>query len=99
MFLFQPGRIVALPGNTLTPIEFKDPACNVVEKVSVMSYCNDGTRVALKITLQPRDRFSVQVIGRLVQQQHVWFCEQQTTQGNSALFTAGQVFNLCIPRR
>lgn len=49
--------------------------------------------------LQPGHRVGVQVVGRFVQQQHVGSRQQQTAQRYAALFAAGQVLDLGIPRR
>jgi hypothetical protein len=51
-------------------------------------YRNDGAVVLLKMSLEPRDRFRVQMVGRLVEQQEVGLAEEQTTQRNPAPFTA-----------
>ncbi|MOA49844.1 hypothetical protein D3C78_1727790 [compost metagenome] len=49
--------------------------------------------------LQPGDGIGVQVVGRLVEQQHVRRGQQQTAQGHTTLFTTGQDFDLGIPGR
>ncbi len=50
-------------------------------------------------TFQPGDGFGVQVVGRLVQQQHVRAREQQTAQCDTAALTPGQHADIGIPRR
>src|SRR5438093_743250 len=65
--LLEPGRIVALPWNAVSALELEDPAGDVVEKVAVMGDRDDRPRVLLQVALEPRDRFGVEVIGRLVE--------------------------------
>ena len=48
---------------------------------------------------EPGDRFGIQVIGRLVQQQHVRFGKQQAAQGDAPAFAAGQLVDFRIPVR
>jgi hypothetical protein len=56
-----------------------------------------GAREALQEQLKPVDTFCVQVVGGLVQQQHVGAAEQQTAQSHAAFFTAGELANDGIP--
>ena len=58
-----------------------------------------GARVALQELLQPVHRFSVQVVGRLVEQEHVGLGQQQLTQGNAPLFTAREQPDFGVPGR
>ena len=54
---------------------------------------------ALQEHFQPLDRFGVQVVGRLVEQQHVGLGQQQAAQRDAALFAAGQHADLGVPGR
>ena len=58
-----------------------------------------GAGVALQKLLEPVHRFGVQVVGRLVQQQHVGLGEQQLAQRHAALLATGEHANLGVPRR
>ena len=49
---------------------------HIVEEVAVVGNGNDRTFVLLQMLLQPVDAFSVQVVGRLVEQQHVGLLQQ-----------------------
>ena len=60
----------------MAAIEFQDPPGHVVQKVAVVGYSDNGTRVLLQIALQPGDGVGVQVVGGLVQQQHFRLGEQ-----------------------
>ena len=48
-----------------------DPACDGVEEVAVVGHDQDGAFVIDQVLLQPCDGFSVQVVGRLIEEQHV----------------------------
>ena len=60
---------------------------------------HDGTFEVVQETFQPGDGFGVQVVSWFVEQQHVWFFQQQAAQRNAAAFTTGQFFDLGIPVR
>ena len=60
---------------------------------------HDGAGVALQELLQPIDRLGVQVIGRLIKQQHVGLGQQHAAQRHAALFTAGEQADFGVPRR
>ena len=71
LLLFEPARIIPLERDAAAAIEFEDPARDLVEKVAVMGDGHDGARVILQKPLQPGDRFGVEMIGRLVEQQQI----------------------------
>ena len=58
-----------------------------------------GAGIARQELFQPFHRLGVEVVGRFVEQQHVRLLQQQAAQCDAALFTAGQVGDLGIPRR
>ena len=88
LLLLEPARVVALPGNALTAIELEDPAGDVVEEVAVVRDRDDRARVLLQERLEPRHRFGVEVVGRLVEQQQVGLLQQQAAQRDAALLAA-----------
>ena len=53
-----------------------------------MSDKKQRTHIARKICLKPRNRISVQVISRLIQDQQVWARDQSVSQRDSLTFTA-----------
>ena len=99
VFLFQPRGVVPFPWDTAATIEFQYPTGDVVQKVAIMSDGYHGSFVFVQETLQPGNGFCIQMVGWLVQQQHVWFRQQQFAQCNPALFTARQFADICIPWR
>ncbi len=59
---------------------------------------NDGAGEVLEKLLQPRHRLGVEVVGGLVEQNHVGLGQQQPTQRDAAFLAAGEGFNACLPR-
>ena len=99
LFLVQPVGIVALPGNAGAAVQFQDPLGRVVEEVAVVGDCHHRAREALQEVFQPLHALGVQVVGGLVQQQHVGPGQQQAAQRHAALLTARQVADGGLPRR
>ncbi len=99
VLLLEPGRIVALPGNAAAAVEFEDPLGRVVEEVAIMRDRDDGAGEFLQELLEPFDRFGVEMVGRLVEQQHVGLRQQQAAERDAALLAARQRLDLRFPRR
>ena len=64
-----------------------------------MGDAHHGAGEAVQELLQPLDRLGVQVVGRLVEQQHVGFGQQQLAQRDATLLAARQRADLGVPRR
>ncbi len=71
LLLLQPGGVVALPGNAVAAVELEDPPGDVVQKIPIVRDGNHGAGVLGQKPLEPGDGLRVQVVGGLVQQQHV----------------------------
>ena len=99
VLLLQPRGIVAFEGNALATVELENPARDIVEEVTVVGDGDHGAGVIVQEALQPGDGLGVQVVGRLIQQQHVGAREQQAAEGDTAAFTTGQHADIGIPRR
>ena len=97
--LLEPGGVVALVGNAVAAVEFEDPLGHVVEEVAIVRDRDDGGRIRLEIFLQPRDRFGVEMVGGLVQQQHVGRRQQQAAQRHAALLATRELVDDGVPRR
>ncbi|EKE17971.1 MAG: hypothetical protein ACD_10C00188G0001, partial [uncultured bacterium] len=69
--LLQPAGVVTLVRNAVAAVEFENPFGGVVEEVTIVSDSDHGAREAHQELFQPFDRFSIEVVGRLVEQQHV----------------------------
>jgi hypothetical protein len=98
VFLRQPIGVVALPRNALAAIQFQDPFGGVVEEVAIMRDRHHGAGVARQELLQPFNRFGVEMVGRLVEQQHVRFLQQQLAQCDAAFLAARQLADDRFPR-
>ncbi len=97
-FLLQPAGVVAFVGNAGAPVEFQNPFGSVVQEVAVVGDGHHSPRKTLQEQLEPVHAFSIQVVGRFVQQQHVRARQQQTAQGHAALFAARQLADDGVPR-
>ena len=73
--LLEPARVIALVRDAAPAVELEDPAGDVVEEVAVVGDRDDRPRVILEVALEPRDRFRVEVVGRLVEQQQIRLSE------------------------
>ena len=64
-----------------------------------MGHDQNGARIILQVVLQPGHAFSVQMVGRFVEQQHVRLGQQQLADRHTAAFTAREVRHVGIRRR
>ena len=97
--LLEPVAVVALPRDALAAVELEDPFGRVVEEVAVVRDRDHGAGETLQELLEPVDRLGVQVVGRLVEQQHVGLGQQQAAQRDAALLAARKHADLGVPRR
>ena len=72
-------------------IELENPAGDVVEEVAIVGDGDDRARVVLEEALEPGDRFGVEMVGRLVEQQQVGRLQQQPAQRDAAALAARQL--------
>ena len=91
LLLLEPARVVALVRIAARAVELENPAGDVVQEVAVMGHRDDGAGVVLEKPLEPRHRLRVEVVGGLVEQQHVGAREQQTAQRHAPPLAAGQL--------
>ena len=99
LLLLQPGGVVAFPRNAPAPIQFQNPAGDVVEEIAVVSDGDHGAGIVLEEAFQPGDGLGVEMVGRLVQQQHVGFRQQQPAQRDAPSLAAGEGGDIRFPRR
>ncbi len=88
--LVEPARVVALPRNAFAAVELEDPARHVVEEVTVVGHGDHRTLVLLQMLLEPVDRLGVEVVRRLVEQQHVGLLQQEAAERHTASLAARQ---------
>jgi hypothetical protein len=99
LLLLQPGGIVALPGDAVAAVELQDPAGDIVEEVAIMGDGDDGAGILVQEALEPGDRFGVEMVGRLVEQQHVGLGQQQPAERDAATLPARELGDVGIPGR
>ena len=97
--LLQPGRIIALVRDAVAAIELQDPLGRVVEEVAVVRDRHHGARKAFEEHFEPLHALGVEVVGGLVEQQHVGLGQQQAAQCDAALFAARELADFRVPRR
>jgi len=84
---------------SLAAVELEDPARDVVEEIAVVRDGDDRTLVGLQVVLEPGDGLGVEVVGRLVEQQHVGLLQQQAAERDTAALPAGEVVDRRVPDR
>ena len=99
LFLLEPARIIALVRITFAAVEFQYPACNVIQKVAVVGNGDNRSFVLLQVPFEPRDRFGIQMVCRLVQKQNIGLLQQKPAQGDAPFFSAGEHADFHIGRR
>ena len=97
--LVEPRAVVALPGYALAAVELEDPAGHVVEEVAVVGDGDDRAGILLQMLLQPVYRLGVEVVGGLVEQQHVGLLQQQAAQGHAAALATAEGVDLLVVGR
>src|SRR5690606_10426543 len=93
LLLLEPRAVVALPGNAVAPVELEDPAGRVVEEIAVVRDGHHRAGILGQEALEPRDRLGVEMVGRLVEQQHVRPRQEQPAERDSAALAARQMLH------
>ena len=60
---------------------------------------DDGSLILVQVLLQPVNALSIKVVGRLVEQQHVGFLQEQTTQCHTSAFASRELTAQLVGRR
>ena len=98
-FLRLAGQVVgviAAVAAGFAAIHLHDPAGHLVEHVAVVGDQHQGAAEALQIALQPLDAVGVEVVGGLIQQQHVGLGHQGGGQGQALAVAAGEFPHLAL---
>ncbi len=64
-----------------------------------MGHTDDRSLILLQVLLQPVDALGIQMVGRLVEQKHVGFLQQQAAQSHAAALAATQFTALLVSGR
>ncbi len=99
LFLLEPGRVIAFPGNALAAIELEDPPRHIVKEIAVVGDEHNRSLILLQVPLEPRDAFGVEVIGRFVEEQEVGPLEQDFAQGDAPALATRECGDLGVARR
>ena len=99
LLLLEPGRVVPLPGDAVAAVELQDPAGHVVEEVAVVGDRHHRARVLLEEPLQPRHGLGVEVVGRLVEEQHVRPLQEQPAERHAPRLAARERLDVLVAGR
>ena len=99
LLLLQPGGVVALEGDAVAAVELQDPARHVVQEIAVVGHGHHGARILVQEALQPGHGLGVQVVGRLVEQQHVRLLQEQAAERDPAPLAARERRDLRVAGR
>ena len=97
--LLQPRRVVAMPRNTLTTVQLQNPFAHIIQEVAVVSHSDNRTLILLQVLLQPVDALRIQMVRRLIQQQHIRLLQQQTAQSHTATLATREMRNRQVALR
>ena len=90
--------VVAGIGDELAAVDLDDPVHDPVHEIPVVAGHQQRRRTGPEELLEPQDRFDVQVIRRLVHQQHVGFAEEHFRHRDAHLPAAGQRPRVAVDR-
>jgi hypothetical protein len=79
--------------------DLHDPVADLVEKEAVVGDEDDRKGIELQILFQPVARLDIQMVGRLVEEQHVGFLQKEPGQGDPHLPAAGELAAFPLPVR
>src|SRR6185436_11016751 len=92
--LFEPARVVALERIAAAAIELEDPLGDVVEKVAIVRHRDDAALELFEEALEPRDALGVEVVRRLVEEEHVRGFEEDSCERDATSFAARELRDL-----
>ena len=83
-------RIIAVKNRRFMHTDFHYFCDNPIQKIPVMGNNHNSTFVIHQKCLQPLNRFDIQVVRRLIQQDDIRMSHQQTRQRHTCLLSTGQ---------
>src|SRR6266478_4769466 len=99
LLLLEPGGVVALPRDAEAAVQLQDPARDVVEEVAVVGDRHHRARVFLEVALEPRHRLGVEVVGGLVEEEHVGLAEEDLAERDAPALAPRERRHVGIARR
>ncbi len=94
----QEIAVVALVREEAAARELDDARGDAIEEIAVVRDEEAGAGIARKEVLQPLDRFGVEVVGRLVEDEEIGPGEQRAAERDAALFAAAERADQAIAR-
>ena len=88
--------VIALAEIQLSAIDLRDPLADLIEKIAVMRDHDDRAAVFQQLILKQLCGLVVDVVGRLVQQEHIARLHEGSSDARTALFTAGKHRNIAV---
>ena len=83
--------VIAAIGIDSLIVEFKDDRADTIEEETVVSHHQKRLVTTTEETFQPLNHLKVEVVGRLVENQKVWFCDEHIGQCHALLLSAGEL--------
>ena len=80
-------------------IKFEDPFGGIVKKIAVVCNRDHGPGEPLEELLDPFNALGIEVVGRLVEQQHVGPGQQEAAKGNPSFLASRQGSDRSLPGR
>ncbi len=87
-FLFEPRGVISFPRNAFASVELENPSSHMIEKIAIVRNADHRSFVLLQMLFEPIDRLGIEVVGGLVEQQHIGLLQQQPTQCHTATFAS-----------
>ena len=98
-FQFQEPGISCIITVYFPMADFHDPCRNPVKKIPVMGNHQNGSPVRAEILFQPADHLRIQMVGRLIQKQHIKISCQSSREHDSSFLSSGKLFHFLIQLR
>ena len=90
----QKSVVIARPVEELTSIDLQDAGGDLAEERPVVRHEQQCGRPVGKECFQPGDRIDVEVVGRLIKEQQIWFGDKRLGQQHSPLHAGRRRFDL-----
>ena len=94
--LFQVVVVVAAVGEDAVLVHLQDAVADVVQEVAVVGHHQQGHTAALQVVLQPLDHVDVEVVGGLVQDEHLRLIDEQAGQRHTLDLASAQFLDRLV---
>jgi hypothetical protein len=97
LLLFQIALVIAVVDVERLIPYLDDFGHGDVEEVAIVRDKDVAVGIAVQVILQPVARLQIQVIGRFVEQQQAWLCQEQLRERDAHLPATGKLLRLARP--